>query len=128
MLNSVNLIGRLTKDPELSYTPSGIPKAVFTVAIDRPKGKDAQGEKETDFVPCTAWRQAAEFAGNYLSKGRLVCVTGRIQVRKYQTQEGQTRWSTDVQCDRVLGLDKPKDGQGVAPGGDMDTDDPFGER
>ncbi|HHX40912.1 MAG TPA: single-stranded DNA-binding protein [Armatimonadetes bacterium] len=138
-LNRVVLIGRLTRDPELKYTPSGLPVANFTLAVDRNQAPNAQGEKETDFIPCVAWRQQAEFAANYLGKGRLVAVEGRIQVRKWQTQDGQTRWSTEVICDRVQGLDRPRqDGEGAPGGGGMpgggfggpdamDVDDPFSE-
>ncbi len=138
-LNRVVLIGRLTRDPELKYTPSGLPVANFTLAVDRNQAPNAQGEKETDFIPCVAWRQQAEFAANYLGKGRLVAVEGRIQVRKWQGQDGQTRWATDVICDRVQGLDRPRqDGEGVPGGGGipdagfggqdaMDLDDPFSE-
>lgn len=138
-LNRAILIGRLTRDPELKYTPSGLPVANFTVAVDRNQAPNAQGEKETDFIPCVAWRQTAEFAGNYLHKGRLVAVEGRIQVRKWQTQDGQNRWTTEVVCDRLYPLDRPRqEGEGgtdaIAPstfgdmgGHDPDTDDPFGE-
>lgn len=140
-LNRVVLIGRLTRDPELKYTPSGVPVANFTIAVDRNVAPNAQGEKETDFIPCVAWRQSAEFAGNYLQKGRLVAVDGRIQVRRYQTQDGQSRTSTEVVCERVQGLDRPRqEGEG-APGGshrgtpppvgdapgDLDSHDPFGD-
>lgn len=126
-LNRVVLIGRMTKDPELKYTPAGLPVATFTLAVDRNQAPNAQGEKETDFIPCVAWRQQAEFSANYLGKGRLVAAEGRIQVRKWQTQDGQTRWSTEVVCDRVQGLDKPKPGAEGAPTTGGADEDPFGE-
>lgn len=138
-LNRVILIGRLTRDPELKYTPSGVAVATFTLAVDRPVSPNAQGEKETDFIPCVAWRQSAEFAANYLQKGRLVAVEGRLQIRKWQTQDGQPRTSTEVICDRVQGLDRPRtEGEGApagAPPGsygpdapsDIDNQDPFAE-
>lgn len=116
-LNRVILIGRLTRDPELKYTPSGIPVANFTVAVDRPRAADSQGEKEADFIPCVAWRQQAEFAGNWLHKGRLVAVEGRLQVRKWQAQDGTNRYSTEVVVDRLQGLDKPRqEGEGGSGG------------
>ncbi|MBI3946846.1 MAG: single-stranded DNA-binding protein [Armatimonadetes bacterium] len=140
-MNRVVLIGRLTADPELKYTPSGVPMARFTVAVDRNQAPNAQGEKETDFIPCVTWRQSAEFAGNYLHKGRLVAVEGRIQIRKWQTQDGQNRVFTEVVCDRVYPLDRPRqEGEAGAATGDArgpgdrsapvsaDDDDPFAEQ
>lgn len=140
-LNRVILIGRLTRDPELKYTSSGVAVANFTVAVDRNTAPNAQGERETDFVPCVAWRQSAEFAANYLQKGRLVAVDGRLQIRKYQSQEGQNRTFTEVVCERVQGLDRPRQEgaegaySGGAPGGagpagmampdELDAEDPF---
>src|SRR5680860_743000 len=82
MLNRVVLIGRLTRDPELRYSPNGVAVTNFTLAIDR-KFKNAQGEKEADFIPCVAFKQLAELCANYLSKGKLASVDGRIQVRTY---------------------------------------------
>lgn len=122
-MNRIILIGRITRDPELKYTPNGTATAAFTVAVDRPF-KSQGGEKETDFIPCVAWRQAAEFAANYLTKGRLVAVEGRLQVRKYQTQDGQNRTFTEVVCDRVQGLDRPKEADDQ-PAVDPDAHDPF---
>lgn len=107
-MNLVVLIGRLTKEPELKYTPSGVPVATFTVAVDRPF-KSQQGEKETDFIEIVAWRQSAEFAANYLGKGRLVAVQGRLQVRSWVQQDGTRRWKTEVVADQVRGLDRPKE-------------------
>lgn len=107
-VNCVVLTGRLTRDPELKFTPAGVAVASFTVAVDRNVARDAQGQRETDFIPCVAWRQTAEFAGQYLTKGRLVAVQGRLQVRKYQTSDGQNRTFTEVACDRLDGLDRPK--------------------
>lgn len=136
-LNHITLIGRLTKDPELSYTPQGVAVARFTLAVDRNTKPNAQGEKETDFIPCIAWRHSAEFAANYLGKGRLVAVEGRLQIRKWTPQDGNTKYFTEVVCERVQGLDKPRqegqDAQGGAaaqepdPWG-MDNSDPFGEQ
>ncbi|MGI6450823.1 MAG: single-stranded DNA-binding protein [Desulfitobacteriia bacterium] len=107
MLNRVVLIGRLTKDPELRYTQNGIAVASFTLAVDR-NYKNAQGEKETDFIPCVVFRQLAELCANYLAKGKLAAVDGRIQVRSYDGQDGQRRWVTEVLGENVRFL-SPKD-------------------
>lgn len=116
-LNRVILIGRLTRDPELRYSPSGVPVASFTLAVDR----NQSGEKEADFIPCKAFQKSAEFASNYLGKGRLCAVEGRISVRRYE-KDGQQHTFTEVLCDRLQGLDRPKDGQAVP---DLDGEDPF---
>jgi len=108
MLNRVVLIGRLVADPELRYTPSGIPVASMRIAVDRPKGREAT-ERQTDFVNLVAWRQRAEFAANYLAKGRLVAVEGRLQIRQWTTQDGQKRQSAEVVCDNLQGLDRPRE-------------------
>jgi|SRR5680860_38204 len=109
MLNRVVLIGRLTRDPELRYSPNGVAVTNFTLAIDR-KFKNAQGEKEADFIPCVAFKQLAELCANYLSKGKLASVDGRIQVRTYNDKDGQKRWSTEVIAEDVRFL-SPKDGR-----------------
>jgi single stranded DNA-binding protein (ssb) len=101
MLNRVILIGRLTRDPELKYTPSGTAVATFTLAINRRFNKE-----ETDFIDVVAWRQSAEFVANYGSKGRLVMTEGRLQVRTYETKEGQKRKVAEVVADDVRFLDK----------------------
>jgi len=110
MLNRVVLIGRLTKDPELRYTPNGVAVANFTLAIDR-NFKNAQGEREADFIPCVVYRQLAEFCANYLSKGKMAAVDGRIQIRTYTGQDGQKRWVTEVISENVHLL-SPKDSGG----------------
>lgn len=109
--NKVILIGRLTRDPELKFTAgSGIGVCTFTLAVDRPfKGQD--GEKQTDFIPIVCWRKLAETVANYTAKGRLVAVSGAIQVRKYQAQDGSNRYATEVVADAVQFLDKAKDGE-----------------
>lgn len=128
MLNRVILIGRLTKDPELRYTPSGVAVATFTLAVDRPF-KNQQGERETDFIPIVVWRKLAETCSNYLNKGRLVAADGRLQIRTYDTAEGQRRWVTEVVADNVQFLDSATD-SGRTPPGDLsgpsrDDDIPF---
>lgn len=107
MLNRVVLIGRMANDPELRYTPSGIPVATFRLAVDRVP--NAQGERETDFIPIVAWRQSAEFAANYLTKGRLLAVDGRLQIRSWVAQDGTKRKSAEVVAETLKSLDRPKE-------------------
>ncbi|MGE5558698.1 MAG: single-stranded DNA-binding protein [Bacillota bacterium] len=107
MMNRIILIGRLTKDPDLRYTPSGVAVASFTLAVDRPFTNQA-GERETDFINIVVWRKQAENCGNYLSKGQLAAVEGRLQIRTYEAQDGQKRWVTEVVADRVQFLEKKK--------------------
>ncbi len=107
MFNRVILIGRLTKDPELRYTTNGVAVATFTLAVNR-NYKNAQGEKETDFIPCVAFRQLAELCANYLSKGKLAALEGRLQIRSYEAQDGQKRYVTEIVADDVRFL-SPKD-------------------
>jgi single-strand DNA-binding protein len=111
-LNRAIIIGRLTKDPESQYTSSGIAIAKFTVAVDRITKNPETGEKETDFIPVVAWRRDAEYVTQYITKGRLVAVEGRIQVRSWVGQDGQRRYMTEISADNVQGLDRPRDGEG----------------
>lgn len=115
MLNKSILIGRLTKSPELRYTPSGVAVANFTLAIDR-NFKNAQGERETDFIPCVAYRQLAEFVANYLDKGKMAAVDGRIQIRTYTAQDGQKRWVTEIIAENVHLLSPKSEGTGAQQG------------
>ncbi|MCS7234431.1 MAG: single-stranded DNA-binding protein [Armatimonadota bacterium] len=105
MLNRVVLIGRLTRDPELRYLPSGQPVATFTLAVDRPFA-GPQGERKADFIPVVAWRKLAEQVSQHLAKGRLVAVDGRLQIREYETQDGQRRRAVEVVADHVRFLDR----------------------
>ena len=104
MLNRVILIGRLTRDPELRYTPSGVAITQFTLAVDRPFSNQ-QKEREADFIPVVTWRQLAETCANYLRKGRLTAVEGRIQVRNYDNNEGKRVYVTEVIADNVRFLE-----------------------
>jgi single-strand DNA-binding protein len=115
MLNRVILIGRLGRDPEMRYTPSGIPVTSFSIAVHRPMAPNAQGEHETDWIDIVAWRQNAEFAANYLTKGRLVAVEGRLQIRSWTAQDGTKRKSAEVVADQLRGLDRPRE-DGQEPG------------
>ncbi|HVH31267.1 MAG TPA: single-stranded DNA-binding protein [bacterium] len=105
MLNRIILIGRLTRDPELRYVPSGQPVASFTLAVDRPF-VNQQGERATDFIDIVAWRKLAEQVTQHLAKGRLVAVEGRLQIRSYETQDGQKRKVAEVVADAVRFLDR----------------------
>ena len=108
MVNKVLLVGRLCTDPELKYTPSGIAVANFRVAVDRPF-VNAQGERETDFIDVVTWRQNAEFVNKYMTKGRLVLVEGRLEVRQWQTPDGQRRRNSEVVVDNIRALDRPRE-------------------
>lgn len=94
-LNQAVLIGRLTKDPELRYTPSGVAVTQFTLAVDRPF-TNQNGEREADFIPIVVWKAVAENVANYVKKGHQVAVTGRIQVRNYENNEGRRVYVTEV--------------------------------
>ena len=106
MLNSIVLIGRLTKDPELRYTPSGKAVATLRLAVDRGT-TNPQGEKETDFIDVVVWERQAETVANYLQKGRLIAVQGRLQIRQYETQEGQRRERAEVVASQVRFMTPP---------------------
>ena len=123
MLNRVVLIGRLTKDPEVKSTTSGVSVATFTLAVTR-KYTNQQGERESDFIPIVAWRQLAETIGKYLSKGRLVAVSGAIQTRTYETENGK-RYITEIVADEVQFLERKQE-QDKPQGGfePMDGEDP----
>jgi single-strand DNA-binding protein len=116
VLNTVVLIGRLTKDPELRYTTSGKAVATLRLAVDRGT-TNPQGEKETDFIDVVVWERQAETAANYLQKGRLVAVQGRLQIRQYETQEGQKREKAEVVASTVRFLDKGTDAGGERTSG-----------
>lgn len=114
MLNKVILIGRLTRDPEMRYTPQGIAVANFSLAVDRPF-TNADGNRETDFIDCVAWRKLGETVGNHLTKGRLVAAEGRLQIRSYEAQDGTKRRVAEVICDNVRFLDRPKGAGNTSP-------------
>lgn len=108
MLNHVSIMGRLTRDPELRRTQSGIAVASFTLAVDRDFGaKD--GEKETDFVDVVAWKNTAEFVHKYFSKGRMAIVAGRLQVRGWTDKDGNKRKTAEIVADSVYFGDSKKD-------------------
>lgn len=104
MINRVVLVGRLTKDPELKYTQSGIAITRFTLAVNRPFS-NAQGEREADFINCIAWRKQAENTANFLRKGSLTGVDGRIQTSNFEGQDGKRVFMTEVVADSVQFLE-----------------------
>jgi single-strand DNA-binding protein len=125
MMNRVVLVGRLTKDPDLRYTPNGVPVATFTLAVNRPFSSQA-GEREADFINCVVWRKPAENVANFLKKGSLAGVDGRIQTRNYEGQDGKRVYVTEVQAESVQFLE-PKNASGNASGGGGRSDnDHFG--
>ena len=100
MLNKAILMGRLTRDPELRHTQSNMAVCSFSLAIDRGR-KDQNGERQTDFIDCVAWRQTGEFVSKYFQKGSMAAVTGRLQIRDWQDKEGNKRRSAEVVVDNV---------------------------
>src|SRR5699024_10491529 len=104
MLNRVVMVGRLTRDPDLRYTPNGIAVANFNVAANRPY-KNQQGEQEADFINCVIWRKPAENLATYMKKGSLIGVDGRIQTRSYENQEGKMVFVTEVLAESVQFLE-----------------------
>jgi single-strand DNA-binding protein len=115
VLNTVVLIGRLTRDPELRYTQTGKAVATLRLAVDRGT-TNPQGERETDFIDVVVWDKQAETVANYLQKGRLVAVQGRLQIRNYETQEGQRREKAEVVANSVRFLDRGADSAGAGGG------------
>lgn len=109
MLNKIFIMGRLTRDPELRTTNSGTPVASFALAVDR-NYKGADGEKETDFIDCVAWRHIGEFAAKYFTKGRMAAVEGRLQIRPWTDKEGNNRRSAEVIVDNMYFGDSKRDG------------------
>ena len=113
MLNHIVLMGRLTRDPELRYTGSNIPVASFSVAVDRDFGRGENGEKQTDFINCVAWRQTGEFVSKYFTKGSMIVVSGRLQIRDYTDRDGNKRTAAEVVADNVyFGESKRRDDNG----------------
>ena len=110
MLNHITIMGRLTRDPELRRTGSGIAVASFTVAVDRDFGGRDGGEKETDFIDCVAWRQTGEFVSKYFTKGRMIVVSGRLQIRSWTDKDGNKRRTAEVVADNCYFGDSKRDG------------------
>lgn len=132
-VNNVVMIGRLTRDPELKYTQSGIAVTTVGLAVGR-AFKNSSGEKETDFFDLVMWRQAAEFCCNYIGKGNRVSIVGWLQVRQYKTEEGDKRKVVEIVVDEIASLEPREKGEG-APARVTDTeeaptyaDDPFADQ
>ena len=111
MINNVTLIGRLTKDIELKYTPANQAVAQFTLAVNR-TFKNANGERESDFINCVIWRKSAENFVNWVKKGALIGITGRIQTRNYENQQGQRVYITEVVAENFQMLESRNQQQG----------------
>lgn len=101
MLNHITIMGRLTRDPELRRTGSGVAVASFTVAVDRDFPNKDSGEKETDFIDCVAWRQTGEFVSKYFQKGSMAIVSGRLQIRGWTDKDGNKRRTAEIVADNV---------------------------
>ncbi len=125
MLNHITIMGRLTRDPEMRRTGSGVAVTSFTIACDRDFGQN--GEKETDFIDITTWRHTAEFVSKYFSKGRMAVVSGRLQIRKWEDKNGNKRNTAEVVADNVYFGDSKKDdasSYGAAPSDSNASDFP----
>ena len=112
MLNHITIMGRLARDPELRRTGTGIAVASFTVAVDRDFGNRDGGERETDFIDCVAWRQTGEFVSKYFTKGSMIVVSGRLQIRNWNDKDGNKRRTAEVVADNVYFGDSKRDGEG----------------
>ena len=117
MLNHITIMGRLTRDPELRRTGSGIAVASFTVAVDRDFGGRDGGERETDFIDCVAWRQTGEFVSKYFTKGSMIVVSGRLQIRNWNDKDGNKRRTAEVVADNVYFGESKRSSEGNAYGG-----------
>ena len=121
MLNKIIVMGRLTHDPELRRTGSGTPVCSFSIACDR-DFKSQSGEKETDFFDVVAWRTTGEFVSKYFTKGRMVVVEGRLQIREWQDKEGNKRRSAEINADNVyFGDSRPAQAEGASGYGEADA-------
>lgn len=113
MLNTISIMGRMTRDPELRYTQSGKPVASFTVAVDRDFSKD--GQRETDFIDVVAWSTVGEFVSKYFHKGSMIAVAGRLQSRKWQGNQGNNRTNWEIKADSVYFGESKKTEDNIAP-------------
>ena len=135
MLNHITIMGRLTRDPELRRTGSGVAVASFTVAVDRDMAPQGQ-QKETDFIDCVAWRGAGEFVAKHFTKGRMIVVSGRLQIRSWTDKDGNKRRNAEIVADNCyFGDSKPEGSQGSynapapsygAPAGNYGTGGQYG--
>lgn len=114
MLNHIVLMGRLTRDPELRYTGSNVPVASFSIAVDRDFGRGENGEKQTDFINVSAWRQTGEFVSKYFTKGSMIVVSGRLQIRDYTDRDGNRRTAAEVVADNVYFGESKRGSEGTS--------------
>lgn len=115
MLNHITIMGRLTKDPELRRTGSGVAVASFRVAVDRDYAQNGQ-ERKTDFIDCVAWRQAGEFVAKYFKKGSMIVVEGRLEMRTWEDREGSRHTSAEINVENAyFGESKRQEGVAVEP-------------
>ena len=136
MLNHIDIMGRLVRDPELRYTQSNTPVTSFTIAVDR-DFKSESGEKQTDFIDCVAWRSTAEHINRYFTKGRMIVVSGRLQVREWVDKNENKRRNAEVVVDNVYFGEGRRDAEShtapssapdkfdFGPGRSADTPSPF---
>ncbi|MDV5989142.1 single-stranded DNA-binding protein [Streptococcus canis] len=125
MINNVVLVGRMTKDAELRYTASQVAVATFTLAVNR-RFKEQNGEREADFINCVIWRQPAENLANWAKKGALIGITGRIQTRNYENQQGQRVYVTEVVAENFQMLESRNQQSGQNNSSKGDNSQPFG--
>ena len=122
MLNHITIMGRLTRDPELRSTQSGVSVTSFTVAVDRDFGGRDGGERQTDFIDCVAWRSTGEFVSKYFHKGSMIVVSGRLQSRKWQDRDGNNRTSWEINADNVYFGESRRDSNSGGSYGDNRAD------
>ena len=127
MLNRIILSGRLTRDPELRQTPSGIPVASFSLAVNRDFKDKATGETPVDFIDIVAWRHTGEFAANYFAKGSMAVVEGRLQIRDWTDREGGRRRTAEVVASNIYFGDSAKKKSAPAPAANTDATPPASE-
>lgn len=121
MLNTITIMGRLTRDPELKTTPSGAAVTSFTLAVERDFKDKETGEKATDFIDCVAWRGTAEFVARYFSKGRMAVASGRLQLRDYTDKDGNKRRAAEVVAENVYFGDSNNGNRGAENGDNYQT-------
>ena len=126
MLNHITIMGRLTRDPELRRTGSGIAVASFTVAVDRDFGGRDGGERETDFIDCVAWRQTGEFVSKYFTKGSMIVVSGRLQIRGWTDKDGNKRRTAEVVADNCYFGESKRGAEGGSYGGNAYGNNSYG--
>ncbi len=126
MLNHIVIMGRLTRDPELRRTGTGIAVASFSVAVDRDFGGRDGGERETDFIDCVAWRQTGEFVSKYFTKGSMIVVSGRLQIRSWNDKDGNKRRTAEVVADNVYFGESKRSSESNAFGGNSYGNNSYG--